>query len=152
MARAVHRGQWSIAVGNPYGLSGEGGMCVSVGVISAVNRSLPKLSDTENRLYADLIQTTAQINPGNSGGPLFDLHGDVIGINTAVIMPAKATNGIGFAMPINDHLLSTVNQLKQGNEVVYGYLGVVISNPSDLDRKTAGETQAIGVRGGFDPG
>jgi S1-C subfamily serine protease len=142
---AVHRGQWSIAMGNPYGLSGEGGMCLSVGVVSAVNRSLPKLSDSENRLYVDLIQTTAQINPGNSGGPLFDLHGDVIGINAAVIMPQKAVNGIGFAMPITQHLLKVVDALKQGREVVYGYLGVVVSNPSDRDRELAGENQPVGV-------
>jgi S1-C subfamily serine protease len=142
---AVHRGQWSIAIGNPYGLSGDGGMCISVGVVSATNRSLPKLSDTENRLYANLIQTTAQINPGNSGGPLFDLHGDVIGINTAVIMPQKSINGIGFAMPIDDHLLDEVARLKQGTEIIYAYLGVIVSNPSDHDRELAGLAKPVGV-------
>jgi serine protease Do len=142
---AVRRGQWSIAIGNPYGLSGEGEMCISVGVVSAVNRSLPKLSDSENRLYADMIQTTAQINPGNSGGPLLDLHGDVIGINTAVIMPQKQINGIGFAMPVTPHLLNVVDQLKQGKEVVYGYLGVVVTTPSDEDRQAAGVSQPIGA-------
>ena len=124
----------------------KGACVVSVGVVSATNRSLPKLSESENRLYADLIQTTAQINPGNSGGPLFDLHGNVIGINTAVIMPQKSINGIGFAMPINRHLLDVVNQLKQGNEIVYAYLGVVANNPSDQDRQSAGLTKSIGVR------
>jgi serine protease Do len=143
---AVHRGAWSIAVGNPYGLSGEGGMCVSVGVVSAVHRSLPRLSDSENRLYSNLIQTTAQINPGNSGGPLFDLHGDVIGINTAVIMPQKTVNGIGFALPVDDHLRSIVSRLKNGNEIVYGYLGVIVVNPSDRDRESAGITRPIGAR------
>ena len=142
----VSRGQWSVAIGNPFGLSGEGEMCLSVGVISAVNRSLPKLSDSENRLYTNLIQTTAQINPGNSGGPLFDLDGDVIGINTAVIMPQKFTNGIGFAMPINSRLLNVVEQLKQGNEVVYGYLGVVVSAPSETDREAAGVRREIGAK------
>lgn len=141
----VRRGQWSIAIGNPYGLSGDGGMCLSVGVVSAVNRSLPRLSDSENRLYTDLIQTTAQINPGNSGGPLFDVHGDVIGINTAVIMPQKSINGIGFAMPINPHLLDEVERLKQGSEIVYAYLGVIVSNPSDHDRELAGVRNPIGV-------
>src|SRR5439155_11789612 len=92
----LHRGQWTIAIGNPYGLATEGEMCMSVGVVSATSRSLPKLASKENRLYSDLIQTTAQINPGNSGGPLFDLGGNVIGINTAVILPQKQTNGIGF--------------------------------------------------------
>jgi S1-C subfamily serine protease len=142
---AVHRGQWSIAVGNPYGLSSEGGMCLSVGVISAVNRSLPRLSDSENRLYCDLLQTTAQINPGNSGGPLFDLQGDVIGINTAVIMPQKQVNGIGFAKPITLALQDEVAQLKQGHEIVYAYLGVIVSNPSDQDRELANLKTPIGV-------
>jgi serine protease Do len=142
---AIHRGQWSIAIGNPYGLSGEGNMCVSVGVVSAVNRSLPKLSDSENRLYSDMIQTTAQINPGNSGGPLLDLRGDVIGINTAVIMPQKQLNGIGFALPITPHLLDVVKELEQGNEVVYGYMGVLVSTPSDEERHGAGIDETIGA-------
>ncbi len=142
---AVQRGQWSIAIGNPFGLSGDGGECLSVGVVSAVNRSLPKLSDSENRLYTNLIQTTAQINPGNSGGPLFDLHGDVIGLNTAVIMPQKNSNGIGFAMPIDTRLIDKVERLKQGSEIVYAYLGVIVSTPSDQDRTAAGVSQPIGV-------
>jgi serine protease Do len=142
----VKRGQWSVAIGNPYGLSADGEMCVSVGVVSAVNRSLQKLSDKENRLYLNLIQTTAQINPGNSGGPLFDLNGDVIGINTAVIMPQKSTNGIGFALPIDLHLLSIVDDLKAGKEIVYGYLGVMASTPTERDRNDAGLKDPIGVR------
>jgi serine protease Do len=101
---------------------------MSVGIVSATERSLPKLSNKENRLYSNLIQTTAQINPGNSGGPLFDLNGDVIGINTAVILPQKSTNGIGFAVPITPHVMACVQKLKQGEEVVYGYLGVTVSN------------------------
>jgi hypothetical protein len=96
----VRRGQWTMAIGNPYGLAGDGELAVSVGVVSAVGRSLPKLSGKEDRLYQDLIQTTAQINPGNSGGPLFDLAGHVIGVNCAVILPVKQTNGIGFALPM----------------------------------------------------
>jgi S1-C subfamily serine protease len=142
---AARRGQWSIAIGNPYGLSGQGEMCISVGVVSAVHRSLPKLSDSENRLYTDMIQTTAQLNPGNSGGPLLDLNGDVIGINTAVVMPQKQVNGIGFALPITAHLLETIKQLEQGNEIVYGYLGVVVIDPSDEDRRAAGVDQPIGA-------
>ena len=115
---AARRGQWSLAMGNPYGLSAAGGMCVSVGVISAVHRGLPRLSDHENRLYNDLLQTTAQINPGNSGGPLFDLAGDVIGVNTAVVLPqnlaAGQTNGIGFALPVDARFRSVVAHLERG--------------------------------------
>jgi serine protease Do len=142
----LKRGQWSIAIGNPLGLSDQGQMSLSVGVISATNRSLQKLSDRENRLYLNLIQTTAQINPGNSGGPLFDLNGDVIGVNTAVIMPQKATNGIGFALPIDAHLLSIVRDLRQGKEIVYAYLGVMVDNPTERQLRDAHITDSVGAR------
>jgi serine protease Do len=134
----VNRGQWTVALGNPFGLAGVGEMAMSVGVVSATNRSLPKLSTRENRLYANLIQTTAQINPGNSGGPLFDLAGEVIGITTAVVMPQKQTNGIGFAMPVTETLLAKLRDLKDGREIVYGYIGVVVSNATARQRRDAG--------------
>jgi serine protease Do len=141
----VHRGMWTIALGNPYGLAELGEMSMSVGIVSAIDRSLPKLSSKENRLYSNLIQTTAEINPGNSGGPLFDLAGQVIGINTAVILPQKQTNGIGFAIPITDELLRKIDDLKQGREIVYGYLGVMVSNPTARERRGAGVSEEIGV-------
>jgi serine protease Do len=135
---ALHRGEWTIAIGNPYGMAAEGEMAMAVGVVSATERSLPKLSSKEGRLYSNLIQTTAEINPGNSGGPLFNLAGEVIGINTAVILPQKQTNGIGFAIPVTDEMLGEVEQLKQGREIVYGYLGVTVSDPTLHDRNVAG--------------
>jgi serine protease Do len=134
----VHRGEWTIAIGNPYGMAAEGEMAMSVGVVSATERSLPKLSSKEGRLYSNLIQTTAEINPGNSGGPLFNLAGEVIGINTAVILPQKQTNGIGFAIPVTDQMLVEIAQLKQGREIVYGYLGVTVADPTAHDRNSAG--------------
>ena len=109
---SVLRGQWALTLGNPYGLATGEELALSVGVISATSRSLPRLSARENRSYSDLIQTTAQINPGNSGGPLFDLEGRVIGVNAAVSLPQKNTNGIGFAFPITEALLQRVEQLK----------------------------------------
>jgi serine protease Do len=142
----LRRGQWTIALGNPYGYAGEGEMAMSVGVVSATGRSLPKLATKENRLYTNLIQTTAEINPGNSGGPLFDINGHVIGVNTAVILPQKQTNGLGFALPITPVLLETVKELKQGREVVYGYLGILVSTPTTRERKLAGVERAIGAR------
>src|SRR5688572_15671789 len=142
----LRRGQWTIALGNPYGYAGEGEMAMSVGVVSATGRSLPKLASKENRLYTNLIQTTAEINPGNSGGPLFDIMGNVIGINTAVILPTKQMNGVGFAMPITTQLLDTVKELKQGREIVYGYLGILVSTPTARERKTAGIDKTIGAR------
>jgi S1-C subfamily serine protease len=135
----ARRGQWTLAVGNPYGLAAAGEMAVSVGVVSATSRSLPRLSGKEDRLYSDLIQTTAQINPGNSGGPLFNLAGDVIGINTAVILPQKQTNGIGFAIPTDTHVRRLIDDLKQGREIVHGYLGVSVTSA------TAGECADAGL-------
>ena len=143
---SVRRGQWSIALGNPYGLAGGGEMSVSVGVISAIDRSLPKLSGKEDRLYYDLIQTTAQINPGNSGGPLFDIRGDVMGINTAVILPQKLTNGIGFAIPITTHVRQVIDDLKNGREVAYGWLGVHVSTPTAAECRDAGLKEEGGAR------
>ena len=142
---ALHRGQWSIALGNPFGLCTEGEMSLSVGVVSAVHRSLQRLSEKENRSYYELIQTTAPINPGNSGGPLLDIDGHVVGINTAVIMPAPGVNGIGFAMPLNQRALDVVSCLKRGDEVVYAYLGIGTETATEADRDRAGLDAALGV-------
>lgn len=86
--RQVHTGQWVVAIGNPYGLTGT----VTVGVVSAEERPLT----IGNRRYRNLLQTDAAINPGNSGGPLLNLAGQVVGVNTAVNAQAY---GIGFAIP-----------------------------------------------------
>ncbi|QOV88131.1 S1C family serine protease [Humisphaera borealis] len=145
----TRRGQWTMAVGNPYGLAGDGEMSVSIGVVSAVGRSLPKLSGREDRLYQDLIQTTAQINPGNSGGPLFDLAGNVIGVNCAVILPVKQVNGIGFALPMGPRVRSIIDRLKSGQEVTYGYLGVRTSTPTDSECRAAGLPGLCGARVDF---
>ena len=143
---ASRRGQWVITLGNPYGLATEGEMALSVGVISAVDRALPRLATRENRLYSHLIQTTAPINPGNSGGPLFDLNGDVIGVDTAVILPQKQTNGIGFAIPITPQLLTEIGDLQQGREVIYGYFGVIVTTPTIGERLDMGLAADLGVR------
>lgn len=142
----VKRGNWAIALGNPYGLAGEGKLAMAVGIVSATGRSLPRLSSRENRLYADLIQTTAEINPGNSGGPLFDLSGRVFGINTAVVLPQKNTNGIGFALPISSSLMNRIEELKQGMEISYADLGFVVTQPSTRQRRAAGEPTDFGIR------
>jgi serine protease Do len=84
-------GDWVMAIGNPFGLGGT----VTVGIISARNR------DINSGPYDDFIQTDAAINRGNSGGPLFNMHGEVIGINTAIISPSGGSIGIGFSIPRN---------------------------------------------------
>ncbi|MDP6952146.1 MAG: trypsin-like peptidase domain-containing protein, partial [Alphaproteobacteria bacterium] len=82
-------GDWSIAIGNPFGLGGT----VTAGIISGRAR------DLNNGLYDDYLQTDAPINPGNSGGPLLNLDGEVIGVNTAIVSPSGGNVGIGFAVP-----------------------------------------------------
>lgn len=107
----VKVGQWVLAVGNPFGLD----RTVTLGVVSGIGRENINLSRYEN-----FIQTDASINPGNSGGPLFDLRGDIIGINTAIINFAQ---GIGFAIPSN-MAKQVMNQLINKGKVVRAWLGV----------------------------
>ena len=109
-------GDWVIAIGNPFGLGGT----VTSGIISARNRSIG-LSR-----YEDYIQTDASINSGNSGGPLFDMNGDVIGINTA-ILGRNGSIGIGFSIPSNSAQL-VIDQLIEFGETKRGWLGVRIQD------------------------
>ena len=93
-------GEWSIALGNPYGfLMNDSKPSVSVGVISALNRSFAPRQDRHD--YKAMIQTDAAVNPGNSGGPLVNINGEVIGINTFIFSENGGNIGIGFAIPIN---------------------------------------------------
>jgi serine protease Do len=112
-SNTVKVGQWVMAVGNPFGLD----RTVTVGIVSGLGRENINLSR-----YEDFIQTDASINPGNSGGPLFDVHGEIIGINTAIINVAQ---GIGFAIPSN-MVSAVVSQLMSGGKVTRGWLGVGI--------------------------
>ena len=109
-------GDWAVAIGNPFGLGGT----VTAGIISARNR------DINLTRYDDFIQTDASINQGNSGGPLFNLKGQVIGINTAIIAPGQSGSiGIGFAIPANA-ASNVINQLIKFGETKRGWLGVRI--------------------------
>ncbi len=107
-------GQTALAIGNPFGLSG--GPAVTVGVVSAINRSVP----SERGLIENLVQTDASINPGNSGGPLADSDGRVIGVNTAIIPFAQ---GIGFAIPVN-LAKEVAEELIEHGKVIRPWLGV----------------------------
>ena len=108
-------GDWSIAIGNPFGLGGT----VTAGIISALHR------DIGSGQYDRYIQTDASINQGNSGGPLFDLAGNVIGINTAIFSPTGGNVGLGFAIP-SELAKPVVDQLKASGTVKRGYMGVAI--------------------------
>jgi serine protease Do len=113
-------GDWVIAIGNPFGLGGS----VTAGIVSARGR------DIRQGLYDDFIQTDAAINRGNSGGPLFNLAGQVVGINTAIYSPSGGSIGIGFAIPSN-LAQRIVAQLRDGGRVRRGWLGVNIQQVTD---------------------
>jgi serine protease Do len=113
-------GEWVIAIGNPFSLGGT----VTAGIVSARNR------DINSGPYDNYIQTDAAINRGNSGGPLFNLDGEVIGINTAIISPSGGSIGIGFAVP-SDTAMPVLDQLRQYGETRRGWLGVRIQQVTD---------------------
>jgi serine protease Do len=113
-------GEWVIAIGNPFSLGGT----VTAGIVSARNR------DINSGPYDNYIQTDAAINRGNSGGPLFNLNGEVVGINTAIISPSGGSIGIGFAVP-SKTALTVIDQLKEYGETRRGWLGVRIQVVTD---------------------
>ncbi len=113
-------GEWVIAIGNPFSLGGT----VTAGIVSARNR------DIHSGPYDNYIQTDAAINRGNSGGPLFNLNGEVIGVNTAIISPSGGSIGIGFAVP-SKTVVAVIDQLRQFKEVRRGWLGVRIQQVTD---------------------
>ena len=124
-------GDWVMAIGNPFGLGGT----VTVGIVSARGR------DIRQGLYDDFIQTDAAINRGNSGGPLFDMHGRVVGINTAIYSPTGGSIGIGFSIPSN-LAKNIVAQLADGGKVRRGWLGVNIQQVTDEI------AESLGLHGG----
>jgi len=129
----VQIGHWAIAIGNPFAFAVKNPEpTVTVGVISALNRSLPR-TDKRVREYSDLIQTDASINPGNSGGPLVNIYGEIIGINVAIFTLSGGSEGVGFAVPINT-AKKIMDDLMQGKKVLYGWIGVIIQ---DVDNDLA---------------
>lgn len=126
-SEALEVGDWVLAIGNPFGLGGS----VSIGIISAKSR------DINSGPYDDYLQTDAAINKGNSGGPLFNMKGEVIGVNTAIISPTGGSIGIGFAVP-SDTVAAIVDQLKTYGEVRRGWLGVKIQTVTDEIAETLG--------------
>ncbi len=127
-------GDWVMAIGNPFGLGGS----VTVGIISATKR------DINAGPYDDFLQTDAAINRGNSGGPLFNMDGQVIGVNTAIISPSGGSIGIGFAVPSNS-AVQVVDQLKQYGETRRGWLGVHVQNVTDEIAESLGLQEPKGA-------
>ncbi|KQQ80572.1 Do family serine endopeptidase [Aureimonas sp. Leaf324] len=131
---AVRIGDWVMAIGNPFGLGGS----VTVGIVSARGRNI------QAGPYDNFIQTDAAINRGNSGGPLFDMYGNVIGINTAIISPTGGSIGIGFAIPA---LLAqnVVDQLREYGETRRGWLGIRLQEVTDEIAEGLGLPNARGA-------
>src|SRR5712671_6375672 len=127
-------GEWVIAIGNPFSLGGT----VTAGIVSARNR------DISSGPYDNYIQTDAAINRGNSGGPLFNLDGQVIGVNTAIISPSGGSIGIGFAVP-SATAIAVIDQLREFKEVRRGWLGVRIQQVTDDIAESLGIKPARGA-------
>ncbi|MFT5420684.1 MAG: serine protease Do [Candidatus Endobugula sp.] len=119
-------GEWVLAIGSPFGLD----YSVSAGIVSAIGRSIPS---GKQQNYVPFIQTDVAINPGNSGGPLFNLDGDVVGINSQIYTNSGGSIGLSFAIPAN-LAKNVVQQLKESGRVDRGWLGVVIQ---DVDKDLA---------------
>jgi serine protease Do len=130
----IRLGEWVIAIGNPFSLGGS----VTAGIISARNR------DINSGPYDNYIQTDAAINRGNSGGPLFNLDGDVIGVNTAIISPSGGSIGIGFAVP-SKVVARVTQQLREYGEIRRGWLGVKIQQVTDEIADSLGIKPARGA-------
>ncbi len=118
-SEALKVGEWVLAIGSPFGFDHS----VTAGIVSAKGRSLP------NESYVPFIQTDVAINPGNSGGPLFNLDGEVVGINSQIFTRSGGFMGLSFAIPI-DVAMDVANQLKSEGKVSRGWLGVVIQEVS----------------------
>ena len=128
-------GDWTIAIGNPLGLGGT----VTAGIVSAISR------DIGNGPYVKFIQTDASINRGNSGGPLFNIKGQVIGINSAIISQTGGSIGLGFAIPSNS-AKKIVNQLKEFGRTKRGWLGVQIT---PVSKEIAESLGLLNTKGAF---
>jgi serine protease Do len=119
-------GEWVLAIGSPFGLD----YSVTAGIVSAMGRSLPT---ERNENYVPFIQTDVAINPGNSGGPLFNLDGEVVGVNSQIYTRSGGSIGLSFAIPVSV-VRNVVEQLKAEGRVTRGWLGVTIQ---DVDRNLA---------------
>ena len=127
-------GDWVLAIGNPFGFGGT----VTAGIVSALDR------DINSGPYDHYIQTDASINRGNSGGPLFNIGGEVVGINTAIMSPTGGSIGIGFAVP-SEIAVPVIEQLRRFGEVHRGWIGVRIQDVTEEVAAGLGMTEARGA-------
>lgn len=127
-------GDWVVAIGNPFGLE----QTVTAGIVSAKGRSI------NNESYGNFIQTDASINPGNSGGALFNVNGEMVGVNTAIYSRSGGNIGIGFAIPVN-MAKNVLQQIKENGKVVRGWLGVMIQQVTPELARSFGLARPIGA-------
>jgi serine protease Do len=137
-ADSLKVGQWVLAIGSPFGLD----YSASAGIVSAIGRSIP--SERSESSYVPFIQTDVAINPGNSGGPLFNLDGEVVGINSQIYTRSGGSIGLSFAIP-SAVAEEVIAQLKEKGRVDRGWLGVVIQTVSKDLAKSFGLDRAIGA-------
>ncbi len=130
----IDEGDWVVAIGNPFGFGGT----VTAGIVSARGRNL------QAGPYDDFIQFDAPINRGNSGGPLFDSHGNVVGVNTAIFSPSGGNVGVGFAIPANMAREVTAALIEEGH-VERGWLGVSIQPVTEEIAESLGVSEASGA-------
>ena len=133
-SNALEVGEWVLAIGSPFGFD----FTVTAGIVSALGRSLPSES------YVPFIQTDVAINPGNSGGPLFNLDGDVIGVNAQIFSRTGSFAGLSFAIPI-ELVMNVVDQLRNQGRVSRGWLGVTINDVSLARAQRNGMERAQGA-------
>ena len=133
-SNALKVGEWVFAIGSPFGFDHS----VSVGVVSATGRSLP------DETYIPFIQTDVAINPGNSGGPLFNLKGEVVGINSQIYSRTGGFMGLSFAIPV-DVAMDVVRQLKTAGHVTRGWLGVLIEDVNLDQARSLGLDRPVGA-------
>jgi serine protease Do len=155
-ADSLRAGEWVLAIGSPFGLD----YSVAAGIVSAIGRSIPT-EKGEN--YVPFIQTDVAINPGNSGGPLFNLQGEVVGINSQIYSRSGGSIGLSFSIPTSV-ALSVVDQLKKTGKVQRGWLGVVMQDVNralaeslELDKPQGALINAVepdgpADKGGINPG
>ena len=133
-SRSARVGEWVVAIGNPFGLGGS----VTAGIISARQR------DINAGPYDSFLQTDASINRGNSGGPLFNMDGEVIGVNTAIFSPSGGSVGIGFSIP-SEIASRVITQLRDFGRTKRGWLGVRIQSVTDEIAESLGLSAASGA-------
>ncbi len=139
----LRQGHFVVVLGNPLGSAsdGDGRAAMSFGIVSALGQDLTQKLDP-GRYYGNLIQTDARINPGNGGGPLVNLKGEVIGITTAVSSRSGGSDGVGYAISLSAETRWIIEQLVDGQDIKYGYLGVHLQ---DLNRPRVGNRAGVGI-------